>query len=108
MALPLWFKDIVQKYEHEAYKIGLTPDEFWNMIPSDFFKLYKARMEALIEQEERENLRNAHILVYLHNANFKPKKKVSDFVKIRKKKMTDEEMYRVVKSLNKQLGGKEK
>jgi hypothetical protein len=108
MALPLWFSEIVQKYEHEAYKIGLTPDEFWGMIPSDFFKLYQARMEALIEQEERENFRNARLLTLMHNINSKKKRKVEDFMPKKKKVMSADEMYRTVKGLNAMLGGTKK
>ena len=75
----------LKKMEKLAYKIGLKPDEFWTMIPSDFISLYMATIEALTEQEKRDNTRTALICTTI--ANFVPMRtkkgkvfKVKDFM----------------------------
>jgi hypothetical protein len=108
MALPLWFKDFAYQCEEQAYKIGLKPDEFWGMIPSEFIRYYKGRIEAIKEQDKRDNFRSAMITTMIYNANSKKKKKITDFMPREKKTQTPAEMMKVVRALNKQLGGIEK
>lgn len=95
----------------EAYKLGLTPDEFWNMIPRDFFKWQKGKIDGLkTDIKIKQQLAG---LICATIANFAPNKKskkykIEDFIGKEKKQQTEKEMFNQVKRLNLMFGGEVK
>lgn len=107
------FLDVAKQCELEAYKLGLNPDEFWSMIPSEFFKYHKSQIEVLKRDIRcRQELAG---LICTTIANFAPYKKrkkykIEDFIgrEKRKRKQTENEMFAEVKRLNALFGGEMK
>lgn len=89
--------------------MGLKPDEFWNMIPSDFFKWQNAQIENLKLHFTHSKRLAGMICCTIANfsGNSKRKYKIEDFIGREKVKQTPEEMFKRLKNINKILGGKE-
>ena len=104
------FSEIAEKCETEGYKLGLKPEEFWNMIPIDFYKFHKSRIEMF--KFEIKNKQKLAGLICATIANFAPYKKskkykIEDFIGKEKTKQSEEEMLRTVKRLNRTFRGEE-
>ncbi len=103
------FSEIAEKCEAEAYKLGLKPNEFWEMIPVEFFKWQHAQIENL-KMHFNYSKRLAGMIcctVANFSGNTKRKYKIEDFIGREKVKQTTEEMFKRLKNINKILGGKE-
>jgi hypothetical protein len=94
----------------EAYKLGLNPDEFWNMIPSEFFKWHNSKIENLKIHFTHSKRLAGMICCTIANfsGNTKRKYKIEDFIGREKVKQTSKKMYSQVKKLNAMFGGEVK
>lgn len=88
-----------------ACELGVSNDQFWSMIPSEFIILVDAKINALEKQEERLVEKLAFIAATIANFSIKTKRhfKAEDFMK--SKSMDDGDMLKTVKKLNALLGG---
>lgn len=98
------------KHLELAGEYGIKPDEFWQMIPSEFVIYLESRIKSLIAEEDRHRNRTALLAATIANFSQSRKKnrkyKLSDFLP--KKKQTTDDMLKSVEKLNRIMGGEDR
>lgn len=100
------FHAIATQHLEIGCELGLKPDEFWDMIPSEFGILVEHRYKAITEEENRHQRRTALLAAMIANYSGMTKKryKVEDFMP-RKKNIGTQAMLEEVKRINAMFGG---
>lgn len=85
--------------------MGVEPEIFWDMIPSEFGIYVKGRYNAIIEEENRHQRRTALLAAMIANFSGRSKRnyRVEDFMP--KQKAMGKDMLNEVKRLNALFGG---
>lgn len=85
--------------------MGVEPEQFWDMIPSEFGIYVKHRTKAIIEEENRHQRHTALLAAMIANFSGHSRKKyrVEDFLP--KPKATGKDMFKEVQKLNALFGG---
>lgn len=92
-----------------ASGVGIKPEEFWDMIPSELIVYVKSQYKMINELENKHQERTANILAMIANFSMKNKNKrykPKDFLP--KKKQTDDDMAKQVEMLNRLFGGEDR
>lgn len=106
------FREYADKCATLGYSLGLSPDQFWSMIPTDFVEYVRAKSKSIVEQNKRDNERTALICATIANS-MRSKKggrvfKIDDFMPKERVVMTDQQMLKKVEQLNALFGGTDK
>lgn len=85
--------------------MGVEPEKFWDMIPSEFRLVVEHRTKAIIEEENRHQRRTALLAAMIANfsGHSRKKYKVEDFMP--KQKAIGKDMFNEVQRLNALFGG---
>ena len=103
-----FFFEKVKEYEKLAYQLGIKPDEFWDMIPSEFVDFYISRVDFIQKEHRRMDWRFGMLASVIVNTTPRKNKKTfkpEDFMPKEKKQQTTDEMLATVKMLQKMYGG---
>jgi hypothetical protein len=88
-----------------ACELGVLPNDFWQMIPSEFGIFVEQKVKFITDEETRHQRRTALLAMMIANfsGNTKKRYKIDDFMP--RKKITGKDMLDEIKRINAMLGG---